>query len=168
MRDAAMVSNEDDQWDEAFDALNPYHGRPDVAPLVAMLTRDKPVPADIARDLAKLLNGLTARVLGYGLVVQKFPKHGPKQVEKWSHEEQIYCGLLIEFERYKKLEAAIAAVKQQTGLSRAKLMQVWSRRRWAEKVDKEIRETGRSPTYEAKRKAESKTFKKNRRPSSSC
>jgi hypothetical protein len=167
MRDATMASNEEDRWDEAFDALNPYLGRPDVAPLVAMLTRGKPVPAGIARDLAKLLNGLTARVLGYGLVVQKFPKHGPKQFKKWFHDEQTYCGLLVEFERYKKLEAAIAALRTQTGLSRAKLMEIWSRRRWAEKVDKEIRETGRSPTYEAKRNAESKTFNKNRRPSSS-
>jgi hypothetical protein len=157
-------SGGEDGWDRAFDALSPYsNARPDVAPLVAMLETGKPVPSDIARHLAGYLNGFTADVLGYGLVVKKFPKRGPKLQKAFDF---IIYEEIKQANRAVKLEAAIASVKEQTGLSRAKLFQIWTVGRWVEKVLEEIDRSGRSPTYEASRKAvrQSTVSRKSRRP----
>jgi hypothetical protein len=161
-------SDDIEEWDDAFVALNPYlECGPNIGLLVAMLTKGKPVPAEVADRLAKYLDGFTAKSFGYGLVVKKFSKFRlSKQRDKFLRDEAIYLAVRRKKIKFRKLEAAVTAVINDTGLSRAKVMAIWSSHRWNAKVLKEIETMGRSPTYEQSRvsKRESTISKKSRRP----
>jgi hypothetical protein len=120
------------EWEAAMAALNPYDNSSgsegsDVRPLIALLLQGKPVPPRQAEWLAMLLDEKgTAKLFGFGLVMKKFPRTLYKHLQRIKYNEAVYDLLKSKHAESGKLESAIAEATSITGISRAKLMQIWS------------------------------------------
>jgi hypothetical protein len=125
---------DDPVWRPALDALegwsqnSGYTGKSDPKPLAKLLRSGKPIPRPVSWRLGVLLDPLWGKK--GNVLTLLFNKRYSGQTELKRMKEMIDLKKKIEIEvakqPHKKLEAAVAEVRRQTGKSRSHLLKAWT------------------------------------------